>query len=162
MTASLLGGEDRRARQTHAAGRDDRQPARRDERGAHNRPALNVPPYSLRRFPSTCHHSVDRRKSHIKALDRIQPGLPMKKGRARTMTHDYKMQWHASRLKRPAIRLLSGRGEGRLPSIDTPSADSLSAPRSPSRSLIALEVRLSAGPPEPAGRRIPPCAKRRH
>ena len=28
-------------------------------------------------------------KSQIQALDRTQPGLPMKKGRAGTMTHDY-------------------------------------------------------------------------
>lgn len=29
-------------------------------------------------------------KSQIQALDRTQPGLPLKKGRAETMTHDYK------------------------------------------------------------------------
>ena len=29
-------------------------------------------------------------KSQIQALDRTQPGLPLKKGRAATMTHDYK------------------------------------------------------------------------
>jgi len=33
--------------------------------------------------------SVDE-KSQIQALDRTQPGLPMKRGRAGTMTHDYK------------------------------------------------------------------------
>ena len=33
--------------------------------------------------------SVDE-KSHIQALDRTQPGLPMKRGRAETVTHDYK------------------------------------------------------------------------
>jgi transposase len=33
--------------------------------------------------------SVDE-KSQIQALDRTQPGLPMKKGRNGTMTHDYK------------------------------------------------------------------------
>lgn len=33
--------------------------------------------------------SVDE-KSQIQALDRTQPGLPLKKGRAQTMTHDYK------------------------------------------------------------------------
>jgi len=33
--------------------------------------------------------SIDE-KSQIQALDRIQPGLPMKKGRLGTMTHDYK------------------------------------------------------------------------
>ena len=29
-------------------------------------------------------------KRQIQALDRTQPGLPLKKGRAATMTHDYK------------------------------------------------------------------------
>lgn len=33
--------------------------------------------------------SVDE-KRQIQALDRTQPGLPLKKGRAGTMTHDYK------------------------------------------------------------------------
>jgi transposase len=33
--------------------------------------------------------SIDE-KSQIQALDRTQPGLPIKKGRAATMTHDYK------------------------------------------------------------------------
>jgi len=33
--------------------------------------------------------SVDE-KSQIQALDRTQPGLPLKKGRAGTMTHDHK------------------------------------------------------------------------
>ncbi len=33
--------------------------------------------------------SIDE-KSQIQALDRTQPGLPLKKGRAATMTHDYK------------------------------------------------------------------------
>jgi hypothetical protein len=32
------------------------------------------------------------RKSHIQALDRTQPNLPMKKGRLGTMPHDYKRQ----------------------------------------------------------------------
>ena len=29
-------------------------------------------------------------KSQIQALDRTRPGLPLKKGRAETMAHDYK------------------------------------------------------------------------
>jgi hypothetical protein len=33
--------------------------------------------------------SVDE-KSQIQALDRTQPGLPLKKGRGQTLTHDYK------------------------------------------------------------------------
>ncbi len=46
-------------------------------------------------------------KSQIQALDRTQPGLPMKKGRAGTMTHDYKTQRHDHPLRRPQ------RGDGR-------------------------------------------------
>jgi hypothetical protein len=30
-----------------------------------------------------------RKESQIQALDPTQPGLPLKKGRAGTMTHDY-------------------------------------------------------------------------
>jgi hypothetical protein len=33
-------------------------------------------------------------KSQIQALDRTQPGLPIKKGRCGTMTHDYKRDGH--------------------------------------------------------------------
>ena len=43
---------------------------------------------SIRRPTPSC-FSVDE-KSQIQALDRTQPGLPLKKGRAGTMTHDYK------------------------------------------------------------------------
>jgi hypothetical protein len=40
----------------------------------------------LRRMPSL---SIDE-KCQIQPLDRTQPGLPMKKGRCGTMTHDYR------------------------------------------------------------------------
>ena len=40
-------------------------------------------------------------KSQIQALDRTQPGLPLKKGRCGTMTHDYKR-----RLKRGVFHSL--------------------------------------------------------
>ena len=43
--------------------------------------------------------SVDE-KSQIQALDRTQPGLPMKKGRAGTMTHDYKRHGTTTLLRR--------------------------------------------------------------
>jgi transposase len=39
-------------------------------------------------MPEACFQHDE--KSQIQALDRTQPGLPMKKGRAQTMTHDYK------------------------------------------------------------------------
>ena len=45
--------------------------------------------------------SVDE-KSQVQALDRTQPGLPIKKGRAGTMTHDYKR--HSLHRRRPGAR----------------------------------------------------------
>lgn len=46
-------------------------------------------------------------KSQIQALDRTQPGLPMKKGRAATMTHDYKR--HGTTTLFAAMNTLDGR-----------------------------------------------------
>jgi transposase len=45
-------------------------------------------------------------KSQIQALDRTQPGLPMKKGRAQTMTHDYKR--HGTTTLFAALNVLDG------------------------------------------------------
>src|SRR4249919_3990895 len=50
--------------------------------------------------------SVDE-KSKIQALDRTQPGLPMKKGRAGTMTHDYKR--HGTTTLFAALDILEGK-----------------------------------------------------
>jgi transposase len=50
--------------------------------------------------------SVDE-KSQIQALDRSQPGLPMKKGRAATMTHDYKR--HGTTTLFAALNMLNGK-----------------------------------------------------
>jgi transposase len=54
--------------------------------------------------------SVDE-KSQIQALDRTQPGLPMKKGRAGTMTHDYKR--HGTTSLFAALNVLDGTVIGR-------------------------------------------------
>lgn len=54
--------------------------------------------------------SVDE-KSQIQALDRTQPGLPMKKGRAATMTHDYKR--HGTTTLFAALNTLTGKVFGR-------------------------------------------------
>jgi transposase len=54
--------------------------------------------------------SVDE-KSHIQALDRTQPGLPIKKGRAGTMTHDYKR--HGTTTLFAALNVLDGTVIGR-------------------------------------------------
>jgi hypothetical protein len=40
-------------------------------------------------------------KSQSQALDRTQPGLPMKKGRCATMTHDYKRHGTATLFAAP-------------------------------------------------------------
>jgi hypothetical protein len=45
--------------------------------------------------------------SQIQALDRTQPGLPMKKGRAGTMTHDYKR--HGVTTLFAALNVLEGK-----------------------------------------------------
>ncbi|MGH9621320.1 MAG: IS630 family transposase, partial [Bryobacteraceae bacterium] len=45
-------------------------------------------------------------KSQIQALDRTQPGLPLKKGRAQTMTHDYKR--HGTTTLFAALSVLDG------------------------------------------------------
>lgn len=45
-------------------------------------------------------------KSQVQALDRTQPGLPMKKGRAATMTHDYKR--HGTTTLFAALSVLDG------------------------------------------------------
>jgi transposase len=54
--------------------------------------------------------SVDE-KSPIQALDRTQPGLPMKKGRCGTMTHDYKR--HGTTTLFAALNVLEGKIIGR-------------------------------------------------
>ena len=46
-------------------------------------------------------------KSQIQALDRTQPGLPLKKGRCGTMTHDYKR--HGTTTLFAALSMLDGR-----------------------------------------------------
>ena len=50
--------------------------------------------------------SVDE-KSQIQALDRTQPGLPIKPGRCGTMTHDYKR--HGTTTLFAALTVLDGR-----------------------------------------------------
>src|SRR5271166_4802515 len=63
---------------------------------------LNPPPQAL----VLC---VDE-KSQIQALDRTQPGLPLKKGRCGTMTHDYKR--HGTTTLFAALEVLQGKVVG--------------------------------------------------
>jgi transposase len=68
------------------------------------------------RFPVLTHHGFRATNRHcefaqIQALDRTQPGLPMKKGQAGTMTHDYKR--HGTTTLFAALDVLEGKVIGR-------------------------------------------------
>jgi transposase len=56
-------------------------------------------------------------KSQVQALDRTQPGLPLKKGRAQTMTHDYKR--HGTTTLFAALNVLDGKVIGQCQSRHT-------------------------------------------
>ena len=56
-------------------------------------------------------------KSQVQALDRTQPGLPLKKGRAATMTHDYKR--HGTTTLFAALNVLDGTIIGQCQQRDT-------------------------------------------
>ena len=60
------------------------------------------------RTPLSCR---SMRKSQIQALDRTQPGFPLKQGRAGTMTHDYKR--HGTTTLSAALNVLDGTVIGR-------------------------------------------------
>ena len=61
--------------------------------------------------PADASSSRSTRKAKFQALDRTQPGLPMKKGRAGTMTHDYKR--HGTTTLFAALDVLEGKVIGR-------------------------------------------------
>ena len=61
-----------------------------------------------RRTPSSYRST---KKAEIQALDRTQPGLPLKKGRAGTMTHDYKR--HGTTTLFAALNVFDGTVIGR-------------------------------------------------
>lgn len=51
-------------------------------------------------------------KSQVQALDRTQPGLPLKRERAETMTHDYKR--HGTTTLFAALNVLDGQVIGQF------------------------------------------------
>src|SRR5207247_9027326 len=65
----------------------------------------------LYRSASPRRRAQRRRESQIQALDRTQPGLPMKKGRCATMTHDYKR--HGTTTLFAALDILESKVIGR-------------------------------------------------
>jgi hypothetical protein len=76
-------------------------------------------------------------KSQIHALDRTQPGLPMKKGRAGIMTHDYKR--NSTTTLFAALNMLDGEVIGsnlNLLSIISMNASAMFFPSFPRLSII--------------------------
>jgi hypothetical protein len=71
-------------------------------------------------------------KSQIQALDRIQPGLPIKTGRCQTMTHDYKR--HGTTTVFAALGVFDGRVIGTSSSATATSNSSVSSMPSSARS----------------------------
>jgi hypothetical protein len=59
-------------------------------------------------------------KSQAQALDRTQPGLPLKKGRAATMTHDHKRNGTTTLFA--ALNVLDGQVIGQCPFRDITTA----------------------------------------
>jgi len=81
-------------------------------------------------------------KSQIQALDRTQPSLPMKRGRAGTMTHDYKRNGTTTLFA--ALDVLTGRVIGRVPPSAPPRrVPALPAPHRPGG------PKRTANPPDP-------------
>ena len=76
--------------------------------------------------------SVDE-KTSIQALDRTQPGLPMKKGRCETMTHDYKR--YGTTTLFAALNLLDGKVIGQC------------APRHRAKEFIAFLRKIDRSTP---------------
>ncbi len=70
--------------------------------------------------------SIDE-KSQIQALDRTQPGLPLKPGKCGTMTHDYKRNGTTTLFA--ALNVLDGTVVGRcMPQHTTRNSSSSSTP----------------------------------
>ena len=65
-------------------------------------------------------------KSQIQALDRTQPGLPLKKGRCGTMTHDYKRNGTTTLFA--ALNVLDGKVIGECHAASASGVAEVSAP----------------------------------
>jgi hypothetical protein len=93
-------------------------------------------------------------KSQIQALDRPQPALPMKKGRAGTMTHDYKRNGTTTLFA--ALNMLDGCVIGaclpRHRQTPSPSSDQVRrpTPRKGRRGETSVKVTTLEGRARPA------------
>jgi len=94
-------------------------------------------------------------KSRIQALDRTRPGLPMKKGRAGTMTHDYKR--HGTTTLFAAFNVLDGKVIGRCmqrhrrrPAGSMPSRDSSPSCPDAASSAACAAASSTSRPPSTA------------
>jgi hypothetical protein len=100
--------------------------------------------------------SVDE-KSQIQALDRIRPGLPLRKGRGATMTHDYKRHAcprHRSGARPPCSpRLIVG--PGRDPGFSTASVRARNMQRHRQQAFISFVKAMERDIPDAKGSRDP-------
>ena len=94
--------------------------------------------------------SVDE-KSQIQALDRTQPGLPMKRGRCGTRTHDYKR--HGTTTLYAALSMLDGTVIGQCLPATAARSSSASSPPSISRPRPSSTCICSSTTPAPT--RVP-------
>jgi len=84
------------------------------------------------RLPRSVKAEIERRaKAEGTTLDRTQPGLPMKKGRCGTMTHDYKR--HGTTTLFAALDVLGGRVIGQCMAATGIRNSSASSTRSTAR-----------------------------
>jgi transposase len=72
---------------------------------------MNPPAHAIVLSIDAPEGDAERQKSQIQALDRTQPGLPLKPGRCGTMTHDYKR--HGTTTLYAALNVLDGTVFGR-------------------------------------------------
>src|SRR5262249_18885993 len=100
--------------------------------------------------------SVDE-KSQIQALDRTQPGLPMKKGRAGTMTHDYKR--HGTTTLFAALNMLDGSVIGQSSPSGVPALPQDYRPADPGRSRSASDRRQLCHPQDRRGETLAQAAQ---
>ena len=95
-------------------------------------------------------------KSQIQALDRTQPSLPIKKGRAGTMTHDYKRNGTTTLFA--ALDVLTGSGDRPVPAAPppprVPEVPAHDRPRGPRRARDPPDPRQLLNPQARQGQEL--------
>ena len=101
--------------------------------------------------------SIDE-KSQIQALDRTQPGLPMKRGRCATMTHDYKR--HGTTTLFAALNVLDGTVIGRCIQTDPAAPQARHLPLCRRIARLAWPASSMSPSMAPRSKPTPPSTRR--